>query len=51
MNGDDVVNGFDLALLLGAWGICPKTGDCPADLDGNGIVNGFDLAILLAAWE
>lgn len=41
-----IVNGFDLALLLGAWG----SDDDAADLDSNGIVNGFDLALLLAAW-
>jgi hypothetical protein len=41
-----VINGFDLALLLAAWG----TGDDAADLDDNGVVNGIDLALLLAAW-
>jgi hypothetical protein len=50
LDGDDDVDGFDLALLLGAWGGCPAKGACPADFDGNGMVNGFDLAILLAAW-
>jgi hypothetical protein len=50
LNGDGVVNGFDLALLLGAWGPCAPVGACPADLDGNGIVNGMDLAMLLGAW-
>lgn len=51
LNGDGVVNGFDLALLLGAWGACPaRPAACPADLDGNSIVNGVDLAILLASW-
>lgn len=48
LNGDDFVNGVDLALLLGAWGSC--IGCCPADFDGSGGVNGFDLAVLLAAW-
>jgi hypothetical protein len=47
LNGDGIVNGFDLALLLGAWGPCLG---CPADLDGSGVVNGFDLAILLGEW-
>jgi hypothetical protein len=22
-NGDGVVNGIDLSILLGAWGVCP----------------------------
>lgn len=47
LNGDGLVNGMDLALLLGAWGSC--TG-CAADLDGSGSVNGMDLAILLGQW-
>jgi hypothetical protein len=50
LDGDGVVNGFDLALLLGMWGVCPKAGACPADLNGDGTVNGFDLAILLGSW-
>lgn len=47
LNGDGVVDGLDLALLLGAWGPC---NGCAADLDGNGIVNGLDLALLLSEW-
>jgi hypothetical protein len=48
LNGDGAVNGFDLAILLAAWGPCRN---CPEDLNENGIVNGFDLAILLAQWS
>jgi len=47
LNGDGVVDGADLGILLTAWG----STDCLADLDGNGIVNGADLGILLAAWS
>jgi hypothetical protein len=47
LDGNGVVNGFDLALLLGSWGPCAG---CLADLDDNDIVNGFDLALLLGAW-
>jgi Dockerin type I domain/Thrombospondin type 3 repeat len=50
LNGDGVVSGLDLALLLGQWGRCPATGGCAADLDGSGVVNGLDLAVVLAAW-
>jgi plastocyanin len=51
LNGDGHVNGFDLAILLGAWGRCPAPPDpCPADLNGNGVVNGIDLGILLGNW-
>jgi len=45
LNNDGLVNGGDLAQLLGGWG---SRG--PADLDGNGTVNGADLAIVLGAW-
>jgi hypothetical protein len=53
LDGDGDVDGFDLAILLAAWGRCddPAPGSCPEDLDGNGVVNGFDLAMLLAAWS
>jgi len=44
VNGDGVVDGVDLALLLGGW--ATPTGD----LDGDGVVNGSDLAVLLGAW-
>jgi len=50
LNGDGVVNGADLAILLGGWGVCPKGGACPADLNGDGSVNGADLGILLGNW-
>jgi len=46
INGDGVVNGADLAALLGQW----LTSDCAADLDGSGVVNGADLAMLLGSW-
>jgi len=44
VNGDGVVDGADLALLLGGW-------ETPAgDLNGDGTTNGSDLAVLLGAW-
>ncbi len=45
LDGDNLVNASDLAILLGAWG---TTG--PGDLDGNGVVDAADLGILLGAW-
>jgi hypothetical protein len=45
LNGDGVVNGADLGLLLGAWGSAG-----PGDLNGDGTVNGADLGLLLGAW-
>lgn len=49
LNADGLVNGFDLALLLGAWGPCLNP-PCGSDLNGDGVTNGFDLAMLLGAW-
>lgn len=46
VNGDGVVDAFDLAALLSAWG---TTGGA-ADLNGDGPVDASDLAILLANW-
>jgi glucose/arabinose dehydrogenase len=50
LNGDGVVNGADLGILLGSWGPCPGKGPCVADLDGDGQVAGSDLAIMLGNW-
>jgi hypothetical protein len=47
LNDDNVVNGADLGLLLGSWGVCPG---CPADLNNDGIVNGADLGLMLGSW-
>lgn len=46
LNGDCVVGGGDLSLLLAAWGMSAS----PADLDGDGVVGAADLNLLLAAW-
>ena len=46
LDGNGVVDGGDLGLLLGAWG----TSDCAADLNGDGIVDGADLGDLLGQW-
>ncbi|MCA9284826.1 MAG: esterase-like activity of phytase family protein [Phycisphaerales bacterium] len=46
LDGDGLVNGADLGLLLSQWG-----GPGTADLNGNGIVDGADLGLLLAAWS
>lgn len=51
LDGDGMVSGSDLGMLLAAWGRCPGIGACAADLDGSGIVDGGDLGILLAAWS
>jgi hypothetical protein len=49
-----VVNGFDLAILLGQWTGAATYAPCPPfkpqDLNSDCKVNGLDLAMLLAAW-
>ncbi len=45
INGDGMVDGADLGLLLFAWGT-PGA----ADLNGDGTIDGADLGLLLNAW-
>ncbi len=45
LNGDGVVDGADLGILLNNWG-----GDGVGDLNGDGVVDGADLGILLINW-
>lgn len=45
LNGDQIVNALDLAILLSQWG---NPGS--ADMDNSGSVDGPDLAQLLGAW-
>jgi hypothetical protein len=45
LNGDLIVDGSDLGIVLGAWG----TTD--ADLNCDGLTDGGDLAIVLGAWQ
>ncbi|MBC22586.1 MAG: hypothetical protein CMJ32_01545 [Phycisphaerae bacterium] len=46
LDGNGIVDGGDLALLLAAW----STIDSLADLSRDGVVDGQDLAILLGLW-
>ena len=46
LNGDRVVDGVDISLILGYWGReFPKY-----DLDGSGVIDGADLATVLGWW-
>ena len=49
LDGDGIVSGTDLGVLLGAWGPCEP--GAAADLDMSGTVDGQDMALLLAAWS
>ena len=48
LNGDGLVNGADMGLMLVSWGPCPG---CPADLNGDGVVDGADMGLLLTYWS
>lgn len=47
LNGDCVVDGADLGLLLSAWGDAGG----PADLNNDGVVDGADLGLLLSEFD
>jgi len=48
LNGDGIVDGADLGILLSNWGSCQG---CDADLNGDGVVDGADLGLLLSNWS
>ncbi|MCH8970200.1 MAG: hypothetical protein IIA66_13910, partial [Planctomycetes bacterium] len=56
-SNDGTVGAFDLAILLGAWGLCPEpctpgepAATCATDLSGDCVTGAFDLALLLGSW-
>ena len=46
LDGNGVVNGGDLTILLSSWGTTNEV----ADLSGDGLIDGQDLSILLGYW-
>ena len=58
LNGDGIVNGIDLGILLANWSIPAGSpgcggapGVCASDINGDGVVDGIDLGMLLGAWS
>jgi hypothetical protein len=49
VSGNGVVDGVDLAAVLGAWGSSGK-GEFSTDTNGDGVVDGADLATVLSGW-
>ncbi|MBX3355703.1 MAG: hypothetical protein KF724_08395 [Phycisphaeraceae bacterium] len=49
LDGNGVVNGADLALVLGSWGDASHSLPI-GDINGDGVVNGLDLALVLGSW-
>ncbi|MGA1018592.1 MAG: hypothetical protein ACO3YY_11495, partial [Phycisphaerales bacterium] len=52
LNGDGVVNGADLTILLGCWGEITDPACSPADIADppDGTINGADLTTMLSNW-
>ena len=48
-NGDSIVDGPDLTVVLGSWGSLPPSPPT-ADLNDDGMIDGIDLGLLLEAW-
>lgn len=51
VNGDGLVDGSDLAIVLGGWNPSSSCIGCAADISGDGFVDGQDLAIVLGGWS
>jgi len=47
LNGDECINGYDLGLMFGDWGVAGS----PADFNNDGTVDPADMGILLANWK
>ena len=47
LNGDECINGYDLGLMFGEWGVAGS----PADFNNDETVDPVDLGILLANWR
>jgi hypothetical protein len=50
VNSDGIVDGEDLSIVLGYWGVCPSDLDCAADISGDGLVDGQDITVVLGYW-
>lgn len=48
LNGDGIVGGLDLAVVLSSWATSGKA--AAGDINNDGVVDGLDLATLLSAW-
>lgn len=51
LDGDGMIGGGDLLILLANWGPCSAGTQCAGDIDGNTLVDGNDLLMLLSEWN
>lgn len=49
LNSDTVVNGIDLGILMGNWGVT-MIGPSGGDFNEDGVVDGLDLGVMLGHW-
>lgn len=49
-DGDGMVSGRDLAIVLSQWGACEQAASCWADFNFDEVVDAADLALLLLHW-
>ncbi|MDE0890144.1 MAG: hypothetical protein OSA40_11885 [Phycisphaerales bacterium] len=49
-DGDGMVAGRDLAIVLSQWGACEQAASCWADFNFDEVVDAADLALLLLHW-
>lgn len=50
VNGDNVINGADISILLREWGRDCARETCQGDINGDGRINVLDLSIQIARW-
>lgn len=48
LDGDGIVGGTDLTVILSSWGFCPL--GCQGDFDNDGAITGLDLSVILSGW-
>lgn len=51
VNGDGVVNGADLSIVIAEWGMCAAEGNCLADTNDDGMIDGADLGRIIGFWN
>lgn len=49
LDGNRIVDGADLTVFLGNWGLCTED-PCLGDLNEDGIIDGADLTAILGSW-
>ena len=50
LDGDSVVDVWDLQMLLGSFGACSSS-SCGPDLNADGAVDGMDVVVFVRAWR